>query len=404
MRLVLHLQKSRRKIIQAKRARRRRSSKGQLSFALWQPSPKTRFYRKVELWDGDEPVEAICIRRPVSVPDTMCLESRLEDTLSFIDGIRTRMMETYLQGGKNFIRRKKGRKPVIHGYADFSSVNYISTSAALILAAEYDRIRKRVNKVPPAVNLHEWSDAAFSPLFEIGFFDTVGLSDDAGQKMYILGERKTLRIVSMDEGDNKLNILDAYLEDLYDFVFPGATIPEDLRVNIITSVSEAISNVAEHAYADQSYDYKIAPINRSWITASADRNNKSLTVVVFDQGAGIPYTYPRQKLVDSVKTAVNSFLQRFAGGTIDSVRDDAYIEAAMRYGNSRTNLAHRGKGLPQMSDLIDQIGNGNMAVYSGSGWWRKDTDGTVTTGVTSTEVGGTLIDWTIKLGDSINEV
>lgn len=359
--------------------------------------PKDRFSRIVELWDGSEPEQAICIRRPISPPRTLCLRTNASETLGFINGLKLRMRDGYDRGDRDFIKRRPGKKPIINGYADFSQVEFLSTASALMLAAEYDRIRTRLERVPPTINLSDWSDNAFNPLFEIGFFELVGISQDVGASMFTTSSRKTMKIVGMSKNDEPASAtVDRYIAELYEFVFPGSSAPHELSIKILTALSEAMSNVFDHAYPIDG-EYDVPPINKLWVTAAADADTKSLTIVVYDQGVSIPATYQRMSGTDVLKSSLKDFLNKIGASDLSGHPDDAYIDMAMKFGRSRTDRPNRGKGLPQMSELVTSLGSGKMEVFSGYGRWAKEGNLDVDRGLLDQRLGGTVIVWTVQL-------
>ncbi|MDF1707252.1 MAG: ATP-binding protein [Paracoccaceae bacterium] len=395
MRKVIHQQKIRRDRIAYKRKirRNRKTRKSE----VWRFDQKQRYFSFVEMWDGVDFVKACCIRRPKLAPSVMCLERNRDETLKFINDMRQRMYDLFLAGGNDYVRARPGKLPIIYGYIDFSKVEVLSTATAVILAAEYDRVKERMKKVPPTINLYEWSQAAFLPLFGVGFFDVVGISDDMGEKVISSPITKTMKLVPMGLEDNKLREVDSHISELYEFIHPGSAVPDAITTNILTSVSEAISNVVDHAYADRDYEYRVPPIDRLWVTASARKDNQSITVVVYDQGAGIPHTYPKRTLGAKISSFIREYSGMPGGSLNGHVEDDAYIRAAMKFGSSRTNLPHRGKGLPEMSRLVSSFRSGKMSVYSGRGWWQQTGDGRPESGLALSPVGGTLIEWTLQL-------
>ncbi len=104
---------------------------------------------------------------------------------------------------------------------------------------------------------------------------------------------------------------------------------EETLIKVLTTISEAITNVTQHAYPlDHSYEYK--HIDRFWVAVTANRDQKNLTVVIYDQGATIPITYPRLERTEKVKR----FLRRAISikPECDYQYDGTYIRAAMRFG------------------------------------------------------------------------
>ncbi|MTH60673.1 ATP-binding protein [Paracoccus litorisediminis] len=300
-----------------------------------------------------------------------------------------------MKAGKNteFIRRKEGKMPRIKSYLDFSGVEYISTAGAVIIASEYQKVKEITGKIPPAVNLDLWSKEAFDTLFGIGFFEAVGLASDGSHHVYQSSNSKILKVISVGRRDDiKLPLIGRYISELYEFIHPGTSVPKEVVRETLTSISEGITNTLHHAYDDPDADY--SPEEKIWITASADRSDGSLTIVLLDHGRGIPVTYPKLELKEIVTLAVER-LTKNSGGV---GKDAAYIAAAMRYGRSQTMEPQRGKGLPQMRSLIRRLNHGgSMTVRSNAGWWHRPERGPIRMGNWPESLEGTLIEWTIRL-------
>jgi anti-sigma regulatory factor (Ser/Thr protein kinase) len=282
--------------------------------------------------------------------------------------------------------------PRLYGYFDFSKIERISASAAVVLAAEYERMSKFLDEVPPTVNLDQWSSAVFRTLFESGFFETLGLSNRSDVLAETSIDELTMKIVTCYNA-NQLGEVDTALQKLCEFLgYVGdekGTVPF-----FLTALSEAITNVTNHAYPkDALYDVK--PIDRIWITGSANRVSRQLHVVVFDQGVSIPYTYPKFPRAELVK----KFLRRalFAQPETHFRNDGTYIRAAMRYGGTRTGEINRGRGFPQMVALLAHLGDSSMTVHSRGGWCNASSTGKITSGSHELSAGGTLIEWRVRL-------
>ena len=98
-------------------------------------------------------------------------------------------------------------------------------------------------------------------------------------------------------------------------------------------LSEAMVNVGQHAYPLGT----VSPSSKYWWqSASFDRKNRTLTVMFYDQGIGIPKSLPSDGLLER-------FRHRFS-----SWPDSLKIKTAMKYGRSSTRRGERGKGLQDM--------------------------------------------------------
>ncbi|WP_418460461.1 hypothetical protein ACNT8L_18265 [Brucella intermedia] len=344
----------------------------------------------VEIWQGGKFEEAISKHPPHIPPANLCLEQNQQETLRYLAGIRSHGNRV-ITGKERYVKRRKGRKPQIKGYTDFSGLNRISTAVAVVLTAEYDRIAKSNKETPPTVNLHEWPDSIFVKLRELGFFEVLGHLPPQASNIVGNANTKTMQIIRAESNDD-LGRIDEALLELTAFLDIPAGI--DIVVDMNSAISEAISNMRHHAYPDE-FPLPYPHVRSLWVSATVNRDLNSLTVVAYDQGATIPVTYPRIQRRDRVA----KFLRRTVSRTpsFEFQYDGTYIRAAMKYGGSRTDQKHRGKGLPQMLDVLDRVGTGRMKVYSRGGWCERKADGKFNSNATNLSIGGTLIEWNLEL-------
>ncbi|UWS06740.1 ATP-binding protein [Phaeobacter inhibens] len=364
----------------------------------------TRLLRRkktvVYLWDGGEPTKAISIREPMAPPAHLCLESNFSETIAFIAKWRNSLSAGHKKSSALSKRhpwivppKKVGGMPRILGFTDFAKIEQLSTAVAMIVTAEYDRLAILADEVPPAVNIHEWSDAAFQKLFELGFFETVGLTKEVSSLQKNNGELRSMKIVS---GSNATELEAATREiaKLSDFLAPSNGFSEEVSLALNSSLGEAMANVAAHAYPE-GHEYIRKPVGKWWVTATADRSKGKLTVVIYDQGASIPVTYPQKDIPQAILDFIT--LRRVRTPRFDFENDGVYIEGAMKPGKTQTNQKDRGLGLPEMKELIDICGSGSLTIYSRGGVYRYDSQSEVKSFSHPHSVGGTLIEWVLDL-------
>jgi anti-sigma regulatory factor (Ser/Thr protein kinase) len=302
-----------------------------------------------------------------------------------------------IKSKRKFIQRlSRARLPRVGTYFDFSYPTEISTGAAVVLAAEYERVRRFANETPFTVDLDRWNEGVFRKLFQLGFFEIVGITPQRQDVLIEDGDTRTMQIVSMQNADD-LERVDRALQALGRFLNPASSIPENVIIELLTGLSEAISNVTNHAYPSD-YEPEYPHIGRLWISATADRNNQSLTVVIYDQGVTIPVTYPRIARIEKVENYLGRALKQRRA--FEFQNDGTYIRAAMKYGGSRTDHDYRGKGLPQMIEVIDRLGRGKMTVISRGGWCYRDARGRLRSGAVPFSIGGTLVEWELELSSN----
>jgi hypothetical protein len=356
----------------------------------------------VRIWQGGEEEYAISTRPPTSPPVRLCFDQNPDQTTAFF--ARIRALVPLLRGGKSsFVHRKSPESvPKIHGYIDFAKLHSISLSSAVVLAADYDRLAQLSGEVPPTINLSTWNSEVLTTLFQLGFFETLGHIPNLNEKLVQDGPKLTMKIVTAEDA-GKLDEIDSSLQDLAKFLSGDelALAPEldDAVVTLLTSISEAITNVTQHAYP-QDHEYEFEHVEKLWVSATADRRNDTLTVVVYDQGATIPVTYPRLSRTSKVLRFLRLALAK--GKEFDYSSDGTYIRAAMRFGGSRTDKVYRGKGFPQMNSLVGSVGGGRLSIRSRNGWCSTGTGWRMRSGYVSSSLGGTLVELTVNVSSYLN--
>lgn len=301
----------------------------------------------------------------LTLPETLDFEDHYEETVSHLRCLR--------EAAAGHIRVKAVR---------FDDIRYISPSAALVLASEVDRWSQRVGtKLRAAVE--SWDKQIKRLLCEMGYFELLNIPRPS-----VFEEPNDVTFLRFIRGDSENR--------------DSGQLAKQLRVNIETMVakgikkvsmyeglSEAITNVGHHAYPSIVVNSR----KQWWVSASYNRQSRELFVMFYDQGAGIPVTLPTQW---------HSFehLREIFGRLNDSQK----IEAAMKYGRSSTKLVERGKGLRNLVEFAKVHEEGRLSIYSLRGLYRLTRTGeneTTETGMAGqdhkTSIGGTLIEWSVKL-------
>jgi anti-sigma regulatory factor (Ser/Thr protein kinase) len=345
------------------------------------------------IWQGNEVEDAISIAPSITPPAILCFKKNREETIAFLSKIREAGTKA-IKNKTKFVLREGFNKPRVLSYFDFSKITFISTAAAVILTSEYERVAKLNEETPPTVNLHRWSETVFRKLIQLGFFEVVGHIPERDDIVIEHGTTKTMQIVST-KNNNDLDKIDLSLSELCSLLDAQSGETSDLIVDILTALAEAISNARHHAYPPE-LPLPYPQLGRIWVAASVDKIQNSLTVVAYDQGVTIPVTYPLinngyKKIINFLKTRLSSELLH------PHHNDGVYIEAAMAFGGSRTQEAHRGKGLPQMKDILKKVKNGQLSVFSRGGICTFSSRAGSETTSTSQNIGGTLIEWFLEL-------
>ncbi len=339
-------------------------------------------------------------------PKIICLDQNRDDTLEFLKAVRT-SLAVPIKNGRPIkkVWFEEGaaakRKARLNTFWDFSNIDRIGASAAVVLASEYDRARRIMNKPPVTVNIEKWSGSAFKTLFELGFFDIIGLVEGPATR-YAHTQRGETLITSMisDENGNGLPSVSEAIRDLTGFINTSCAVPPSVLTHLNSAIGEAMINVSRHAY-EEPFESNVAFVPRWWFTAEANRETRKITAILFDQGATIPVTLPykeRSWRDMLARLQLGPVSQNTPAATADDFLNDVdAVKYAMREGTTQTDEAGRGKGLPQMRRLIDKYRPGKLTVISRAGLYSYATDGGVHTKSLKTPIGGTLVEWEIEV-------
>jgi len=151
--------------------------------------------------------------------------------------------------------------------------------------------------------------------------------------------------------------------------------------------SEAITNVGQHAYRRNFGDDSK---KQWWLSASYDSLKRELVVMFYDQGKGIPNT---------LRTNWASF--ELVKKLFRYWKDSEKIAAAMEYGRTSTGRSERGKGLQNLLEFAKAHDAGKLSIYSHVGLyrliWSKEDGSKSLLRDHQNSIGGTLIEWSVKL-------
>jgi hypothetical protein len=264
----------------------------------------------------------------------------------------------------------------------------ISPGAALVLAAEYDRIHRVGSSIPNTVDIKRWDPFVYSTLYSLGFFDLLGVgkSGSAHNVLPTPAEGNFIQ-APMQRGENAnwegasqalLNLFDAVGGD------------DTARVNLLGAVVDAIENVRGHAYSGRgALQTRLIP-PFWWLSGAADQASKKLTLAIYDQGVTIPVTLPNKWAGSAIlKTFVTLF-----GHSFDPERPDydgEALKAAMQLSSTATGLAQRGKGLSKIRDVVSKCKDGRLKVISRRGIYTFE-NGTETFHTGSIPLLGTYVE------------
>ncbi|MGM0769961.1 MAG: hypothetical protein ACQEV6_18275 [Pseudomonadota bacterium] len=152
------------------------------------------------------------------------------------------------------------------------------------------------------------------------------------------------------------------------------------------AVSEAVLNVRHHAYPDLIEK----PEQKNWWVI-ADFIDEQLFIAILDRGVGIHATLPYQEWWKNTVKDFSTSLKSMSGS------HSAWIEASFEEGKTGTRKGERGLGGKTIKDLVRQNSDGELHVFSGRGIYISDGDKTLERTDSSHSIGGTLVQWNIRL-------
>ena len=237
------------------------------------------------------------------------------------------------------IRKYSTRRRNERVYIDFREIRVLSPSAALVLAAELDSWNKLQSGVRlRTIDTHKWDPNVRSLLRDMGFFDLLAVRDPPTREQETRTDTRYVKFRTGKQADGEA--IDLLREkDLEPLVGP---IPS--KVRLYNAVTEAMTNVVQHAYVS-------SKPSRPYWWLSASHDAEAITIMIYDRGDGIPATLPR-KFGERVRPII--------------LKDHAkMIEAAHDLTRTRMSEAYRGHGLERdVRGYFRYIGRGQYRVIS----------------------------------------
>lgn len=162
------------------------------------------------------------------------------------------------------------------------------------------------------------------------------------------------------------------------------------RIEVNNALCEAMTNAHHHAYPEGRVWWPAKPPGDWWATCAWKPESKTMHMILYDQGVGIPATLPRS----SHWAAAIPILDR-----LDPERSDAgLIEAGLELRRTSTNIAGRGRGLFEMAEWIDTTQSGFLRIWSGKGCVTYRPGRKVQRLNLPVPFLGTLVEWEVRHG------
>jgi len=312
-------------------------------------------------------------------PTVFCLETNYEETAKCINALRQSLLNQASPGQS----KPKG------AYIDFPRIEYMSISAALVLAAEYDRVQRKTRRPVFPVDMDQWHPEVRRLLDEIGFLSLLGIRKaqnatyEKSQNVHALRFRSGRYAQSEDLGQVSQSLRQ---------LFPGLT--EEYWMAQYGGLIEAINNVIDHAYPSD-YNYKFPHVGRWWVTGEVNNSEKSITIATFDQGISIPGSLPRSSIWGSFS---KYFFEKYEHiPVIRDVADDVkQIAAAIEVSRTSTGQSGRGLGLAQIRNVVEEADSGSLRILSRNGEYQYTKGKGETLRNHGISIGGTFVEWKVS--------
>lgn len=305
-------------------------------------------------------------RLPLLVPSRLSLRDNYDDTVALVNSIRSYALDQFI--------------PV---QLFFDQVTEVEPAALMVLTAEIHRCRslRRHSGRPLVHGTYPNDPAVYAQLRESGFFKLLQIEDINPPE----DEASTVVVLPfLTDVEVPPERAEAFIDRLAQIIAGVVLMDEKSNRYLFGAVIEAMKNSYEHAY-------KLRPPHqmmgrRWWLTGALDIGRREVSILLFDQGIGIPHT-----LEPSLKARAES-LAKLEGLTPP---DSLMIEIATRIGQTSTGQSGRGRGFMTMKKFVDACDDGDLFIYSNFGLFAYNRNGSdrLEQGVS---LGGTLIQWRFR--------
>jgi len=259
---------------------------------------------------------------------------------------------------------------------DFSNTSTMIADAALLFRAH---ICRTVNIIQPSVTIKirlSSESKVNEALKQIGVFSLLNqnpqitLTDpDVVHWRYAQGTGA--------EGEKYEEILGGY----------DGAITSALSSGLYLGLTEAMTNTRQHAYPNRENRSNLDSCgNNEWWMFSQEKDGY-LYVVFCDLGIGIPSSLPLKN---------PNLWQRLTEKLGKKPSDSEAIKEAIMLSKSRTGKKHRGKGLKQLTSVLEKVEGGRLVLHSNHGCYTIKCGAQNAYDYTN-KIPGTLISWSLPL-------
>lgn len=329
----------------------------------------------------------------VPLPRVFCLDENTSETLAALHNLRrdvlSRAMELRNDSENGVKKEVKLRK-----YFDIKTIRQIGPSAALILAAIFQRSKYITGRRLHTIDEHKWHEDVMWVLRALGFHELLEMRPLRRGRAYT-GSVKIQPFVSGQRADGE------ELGKLQDAL--ALLLPDELRHKLFTAepyggMLEAILNSYSWAYPSNA-SWEFTALKNWWLTGAVDTETNQVIVCAYDQGISIPASLPHWEHWSTVEFRAKRFMERLKlSRPLDHYSNDALaIRIAMTIAKTATKLPQHGKGLHTMVEVAERAKYGRLRILSRNGEYIWETGKRPKTITHEFPLEGTLVEWQLEL-------
>jgi len=296
-------------------------------------------------------------------PATINFEENFPETLSVILGLR---------------KLSSSKRKVLY-YLEFEHVKNISPGALLVLAAEINCLFK-LGKPTSRADTDKWDQSVTALFNDFGIFELLGVDPRVN---YTFGDTlkatKFMRGTTQD-GSAAYQLIENIVKISKEEPSEGERLYEGL--------GEALANTLDHGHPHNYISYPAERLKAWWAGAIYDESTKTTYFMVYDRGIGLPASIPEKH---------NAWFKSIYEALKGTETEDAeLIWAAIMSPRSGTQLKHRGEGLKQMAEVVDNHPGSQLQILSGRGSVIYSGKDDKVLNALPVEFPGTLVEWRIR--------
>ncbi|ODA95005.1 hypothetical protein BFX40_20470 [Mesorhizobium sp. SEMIA 3007] len=328
------------------------------------------------------------------MPTVFCLSENAEETLKLLSDMRRNVLRKAVE----YVTRKKTKslkaKPV-SAYYDFATMDYISPTAALVLASIYNQAKSITGSKLHTVNEDAWKPEIRAALTSLGFHE---LLDMRKAKYSSQSSSSTFVIQKFTTGNQAVGEQVGKLQEALHNLLPDPLGEKLLDAEPYAGMFEAVLNSHSWAYPEgETWEYP--PLKNWWLTGAVDLQAGRVTVIVYDQGVSIPVSLPHWRHWGKLEARVKRWMAaaRITSDVADASNDGLAIRLAMTISKSQTNLQQHGKGLHTMIEVAQRARHGRLRILSRNGEYVWETGSRPKSATYRNAIRGTLVEWVLDL-------